>query len=68
MKEMLSPPCDPGSGSNPLTLEEQSLILANLRLSVEERWRRHDAALRTLNKLRSAVRNAQTVAAATAHE
>jgi hypothetical protein len=56
MKEMHSPPCDPSSGSNPLTLEEQSLILTNLRLSVAERWRQHDAALRTLNKLRAAVR------------
>lgn len=40
----------------PLTDDEKSLILCNLRLTVAERLKRHDAALHTLNQIRAAVR------------
>jgi len=40
------------SGLNP---DERSLIAANLRLSMDERLRRHDAALHILLALRASV-------------
>lgn len=39
----------------PLTDDEKSLILSNLRLSVGERLQQHDDALHTLKQLRAAV-------------
>lgn len=42
-------------GEFPLTSAEKGLIAANLRYSVDERLKRHDAALNDLLALRSAV-------------
>ncbi len=43
----------------PLTDDEKTLILSNLRLTVADRLKRHDAALHALNQLRTAVREAE---------
>lgn len=43
----------------PLTDDEKTLILSNLRLTVADRLKRHDAALQALNQLRTAIREAK---------
>lgn len=61
MKEPPSSSCGLDQGPVSMSLDEQTLILSNLRLSVEERWKRHDAALNTLNELRALVRQVKFI-------
>lgn len=59
MKRILEAEAGALQSAAPLTNDEKTLILANLRLSVADRLKRHDAALQTLNQLRTAVRAAR---------
>ena len=56
MKPASKTESSPLKPDRPLTDDERSLIMANLRLSVAERLKRHDDALNTLNALRAALR------------